>query len=57
MKITMSGHSSSYGDCWLENHGTHYMVILMDGEVKRGPYSEAKAAINELLSYCPDAKS
>ena len=57
MKITMSGHSSSYGECWIEDHGTYYMVILMGGEVKRGPYSQMKDAMKELLSCCPNAKS
>lgn len=52
MEIVMSGHSSSYGECWIEKHGTYYMVILLNGKSRRGPYSQLADALREFHIYC-----
>ena len=52
MKIIRSG-TSSYGRCWIEDHGTYWMVCLMDGKTVHGPYSNMADAFDEYHRYCP----
>jgi hypothetical protein len=51
MKIVRSG-SSSYGRCWIEDHGSYFMVYVLDGQSARGPFSSLAAALECFSHYC-----
>ena len=53
MEIMRSGYSSNgYGNCWIESHGTYFVVYVMNGKSKYGPYSNLEDAIREYSRYC-----
>ena len=52
VEIVKSGHSSSYGDCWIEKKGVSYIVHLMNNKSEKGPYSTYEAAYEEYRKYC-----
>ena len=51
MKIIREGHSS-YGRCWVEDHGSYFMVYIMDGASKSGPFSKLADALAFFSKYC-----
>ena len=51
MKIVREGHSS-YGKCWIEDHGSYYMVYTMDGRSQNGPFSTLADAMEFFSHYC-----
>lgn len=50
--IYKSGHSSSYGDCWIEGDGKLYFVYVMNGRSKYGPYCSLFDAAEEFRKWC-----
>lgn len=51
MATLKTGHSSSYGDCWVAEEGGYYFVYLMNGSSKHGPYSNLSDAMAEFDRY------
>ena len=51
MKIVREGHSS-YGKCWIEDHGSYYLVYTMDGRSQNGPFSTLADAMEFFSHYC-----
>ena len=52
MQIYRSGHSSSYGECWIEGDGVYFYVCVMNGQSKYGPYTSLADALEEYFKYC-----
>ncbi len=48
--IYKEGHSSSYGDCWIEGDGKNYWVHV--GSSTYGLYSSLADAEREFNKYC-----
>ena len=55
MEIIKEGHSS-YGNCWIEDHGSYYIVCTMNGKSKEGPFSSFKDAMAYFKKFCPQAE-
>lgn len=51
MTIIRSG-VSGYGRCWVEDHGSYFMVYIMDGKSCSGPYSSLADALAYYSRFC-----
>lgn len=52
MTVIREGYSS-FGRCWIEDHGSYFMVFTMNGKSQNGPYSTLSAALEYFCKFCP----
>ncbi len=51
MQIIREGYGS-YGQCWVEQEGAYYYVVIMNGASRKGPYTHLMDALQEFSRYC-----
>ena len=49
--IIKSDHAGSWGFCYIEQRGSYYYVVVMDGRSEKGPYSNLADAMDEYNKY------
>ena len=53
MTIIQQG-TSSYGRCWIEDHGSYFIVVTMNGQSRSGAFSSFADAMAYYSRFCPN---
>ena len=51
MRVYKDGNGM-YGHCWIEGDGATFWLYIMNGQSKKGPYSNLSDALEEFRHWC-----